>query len=161
VAILAGSPALTTVADRLAGIDDALVAAGRPPGVWPVVEAAFTRHGGKEAARRVLAEHADVTAVVALNDDMAIGALSALRAAGVSVPADISVAGFDDIEVAEDLAPSLTTIRLPMRQMGELALELALSAPAARPRRRTTSHELVVRDSTAAPARRGNQPARG
>lgn len=154
VVILAGSPALTTIDDRVAGIGEALAAAGWKAGDWPVVEAAFTRQGGKDATRQVLAEHADVTAIVALNDDMAIGALSVLRSERVSVPGDMSVAGFDDIEVAEDLAPSLTTVRLPMRRMGELALELALSPPAARPRRRTTGHELVVRDSTAAPRRR-------
>lgn len=154
VAIAAGSAALTTIADRLAGVGEALAAAGRRPDEWPVVEAAFTRQGGKDAARQVLAGHPDVTAIIALNDDMAIGALSALRASGVAVPAEVSVAGFDDIEVAEDLAPSLTTVRLPMREMGEMALTLALSAPAARPRRRTTGHQLVVRDSTAPPRSR-------
>lgn len=151
VAILTGSRALTTISDRLAGVDEALAAAGRRHGDWPVVEAAFTRQGGKDAARRVLDEHADVTAMFALNDDMAIGALSVLRAGGVAVPGEMSVAGFDDIEVAEDIAPSLTTVRLPMREMGEMALTLALGPPAARPRRRTTGHELVVRDSTARP----------
>lgn len=151
VAILAGSPALTTIADRLTGIGEALTAAGRRAGDWPVIEAAFTRQGGKDAARQVLADHADVTAIIALNDDMAIGALSVLRASGVSVPNEMSVAGFDDIEVAEDIAPSLTTVRLPMRDMGEMALTLALGPPATRPRRRTTGHELMVRDSTAPP----------
>ncbi len=151
VAILAGSRGLTTIADRLAGIAEAVEAAGGAPEDWPVIEAAFTRQGGKDAALRLLDDRADVTAVIALNDDMAIGALSVLRASGVSVPGDMSVAGFDDIEVATDIAPSLTTVRLPMREMGELALSLALSAPAARPRRRTTGHQLMVRDSTAAP----------
>lgn len=151
VVVLSGSRELTTIADRLAGIGEALAAAGRDSDAWPVVEAPFTRQGGKEATRRVLAEHPDATAIVALNDDMAIGALSVLRASGVAVPGQISVAGFDDIEVAEDLAPSLTTVRLPMREMGEMALSLALSPPASRPRRRATGHQLVVRDSTARP----------
>ncbi len=151
IAFATGSRELTTVADRLAGAQDALAAAGLDLRSLPVVEAAFTREGGKQAAHRIADEHPDVTAIVALNDDMAIGVLSALRSRGVRVPEDVSVVGFDDIDVAGDLAPSLTTVRLPMVEMGEMALSLALLEPTSRPRRRTTGHELVVRDSTAAP----------
>ena len=86
--------------------------------------------------------------MIALNDAMAIGVLSALRARGVDVPGQISVAGFDDVAVAEDLAPSLTTVRLPMAEMGEMALTMALRPPSSRPRRKLTGHTLVVRDST-------------
>jgi LacI family transcriptional regulator len=153
IAIAAGSRRLTTIADRLAGIDDVLRARGRTLDEVPVVEADFTRDGGKEAAARILAEHGDATAILALNDAMAIGVLSTLRSAGVDVPGQVSVTGFDDVPVAEDLAPGLTTVRLPMARMGELAMTLALKAPAARPRRQTTGHTLVVRDSTG-PARR-------
>lgn len=145
----AGSRRLTTVADRLAGIESALDDVGLSPADLLVVEAAFTRSGGKVAAEQVVADHPDVTAVLALNDDMAIGVLSVLRARGISVPGQISVTGFDDVAVAQDLSPSLTTVRLPMAQLGALALSLALKPPAVRPRRRTTGHELVVRDSTA------------
>ena len=56
--------------------------------------------------------------------------------------------GFDDVSVAADLAPGLTTVRLPMTDMGRMALELALKPVPARPRRRPTGHELIVRDST-------------
>ena len=59
--------------------------------------------------------------------------------------------GFDDVSVAADLAPSLTTIRLPMTDMGRMALEMALKPQPARPRRRPTGHQLIVRDSTARP----------
>lgn len=151
LAFVAGSRALTTVADRLAGAAEALAEHGLDLDRLPVLEAEFTRAGGKEAARRVLAEHPRTTAVVALNDDMAIGVLSVLRAEGIAVPRDMSVVGFDDIDVAEDLSPSLTTVRLPMVGLGEMALSLALKPSATRPRRRTTEHELVVRDSTAEP----------
>ena len=61
--------------------------------------------------------------------------------------------GFDDVSVAADLAPSLTTVRLPMTDMGRMALEMALKPQPARPRRRSTGHQLIVRDSTAPPAR--------
>jgi LacI family transcriptional regulator len=148
IAIASGSRGLTTVADRIAGIEAALHARGRTLADVPIIEADFTRDGGKVAAARILAEHADVTAVMALNDAMAIGVLSTFRSHGVDVPGDVSVTGFDDVAVAEDLAPGLTTIRLPMASMGELALTLALKPPAARPRRQQTGHTLVVRAST-------------
>ena len=151
VAIATGSRGLTTIADRLAGAAEAFGAAGLTIEGVPVIEAEFTREGGKVAAERILTRHRDVTAVIALNDDMAIGILSVLRTHGIAVPEQLSVSGFDDVAVAGDLAPSLTTVRLPMVEMGELALELALKEPATRPRRRVAKHELVARDSTAPP----------
>lgn len=152
VAIATGSRGLTTIADRLAGVAEAFEAAGLTIEGVPVIEAEFTREGGKVAADRILTHHRDVTAVIALNDDMAIGILSVLRTHGIRVPEQLSVSGFDDVAVAGDLAPSLTTVRLPMVEMGELALELALKEPASRPRRRVAKHELVARDSTAPPS---------
>ncbi|MEV0704668.1 LacI family DNA-binding transcriptional regulator [Saccharopolyspora sp. NPDC050389] len=154
IAVVTGPRILTTVADRLAGAAQALEAAGLSIEDIPVIEEAFTRDGGTLAMQRVLDDHPDVTAVIALNDDMAIGVLAALRARGMAVPKDISVAGFDDVAVAEHLSPALTTVRLPMAEMGEQALLLALKQPSARPRRRTTAHSLVVRESTAPPPRR-------
>ena len=74
--------------------------------------------------------------------------LSALRARRIAVPDRISVVGFDDVSVAADLAPSLTTVRLPMTGVGRMALEPALKRRSARPRRRPTGHRLIVRDST-------------
>ncbi|UMG93619.1 LacI family DNA-binding transcriptional regulator [Nocardioides sp. TF02-7] len=151
MAIATGSRQLTTIVDRLAGVAEAFAGAGLDFSGVPVVEAEFTRAGGKLAAERILADHPEVTAVLALNDDMAIGILSVLRARGIRVPEQVSVAGFDDVTVAQDLAPSLTTVRLPMVDMGEQALELALRDPAVRPRRRVAGADLVVRDSTAPP----------
>ena len=151
VAVATGSLGLTTVADRLQGVAEAFTAAGLDFAAVPVVEAEFTRDGGRAAAELILDEHPDVTAVLALNDDMAIGVLSVLRARGVRVPEQVSVSGFDDVSVAQDLAPSLTTVRLPMVSMGEQVLELALKEPAGRPRRRVAEAELVVRDSTGRP----------
>ena len=151
IAVATGSRSLTTVADRLEGVAAAWAAAGLDPDDLPLVEAEFTRAGGKVAAEEILARHPDVTAVLALNDDMAIGILSVLRAQGISVPGQVSVTGFDDVAVAGDLAPSLTTVRLPMSQMGEQVLLLALKEPGARPRRRHVGAELVVRDSTGRP----------
>ncbi|WP_407319765.1 LacI family DNA-binding transcriptional regulator [Isoptericola halotolerans] len=152
LAVVAGPRHLNTVADRLRGIRSALDAAGLDPGELPVVYGPFTREGGQQATAQVLERHPSTTAVLALNDAMATGVLSVLRERGLAVPRDMSVTGFDDIQVAQDLAPALTTARLPMSEMGSTAFELALRPAAARPRRKPTDHALVVRDSTAPPA---------
>jgi LacI family transcriptional regulator len=154
IGVISGPPALTTVADRLAGVAQALADRGLTLEDVPVLDTDFTRNGGAAGAERLLAEHPDLTALIALNDLMAIGVLSTLRARGVAVPEQVSVAGIDDVAVAADLAPSLTTVRLPMAEMGELALSMALKPPSARKRRKNTGHQLIVRDSTG-PTRTG------
>jgi LacI family transcriptional regulator len=148
IAVISGSRQLTTVADRLAGVQEALSSAGIDPDSVPVLEAAFTREGGRACTQRLLEEHPRTTATVTLNDDMAIGCLSVLRAAGVAVPGRMSVTGFDDVAVAGDLFPGLTTVRLPMAEMGARAIQLALKEPGKRPRRQRMPARLVVRDST-------------
>lgn len=153
IGVAAGSLRLTTMADRLAGVSAAFAAHGLRLTDLPLVETEFTLEGGKEAARRLLDEHPDLTAVLALNDDMAVGVLSVLGERGVAVPGRVSVTGFDDVTVAGHLSPALTTVRLPMRQMGRQALELALLPRASRPRRRVVSQQLMTRASTAAPDR--------
>lgn len=148
IAVAAGVPGLTTVADRLAGVAAALRAHGLDLADLPVVHTDFTREGGRSAAEEILRNHPATTAIVALNDAMAMGVLSVLRTHRIPVPERMSVVGFDDVSVAADLAPSLTTVRLPMTAMGRMALELTLKPQSSRPRRRSTGHELVVRDST-------------
>ncbi|TDE27360.1 LacI family transcriptional regulator [Nonomuraea mesophila] len=149
--VLGGPPNLTTVEDRLAGMRTAFGAAGLDWRSVPVVHGDFTWEGGAAATARLMRAHPGLTAVVALNDPMAVGALSWLLNSGRRVPEEISVTGFDDAPVARDVYPALTTIRLPMAGMGKQALDLVLRPPAGRPRRRRTSHELVVRASTAPP----------
>jgi LacI family transcriptional regulator len=161
IAIAAGPEGLTTVTDRLAGIASALGRLGLSLADLPVVQTDFTGNGGRLAAEQILRDHPRTTAIIALNDAMAIGVLSALRARRVRVPEQISVAGFDDVSVAADLSPGLTTVRLPMAQMGELALELALKPSLSRPRRKWTGHELVVRDSTGPVPAAADRPGSG
>lgn len=148
IAVAAGTPGLTTVADRLSGVAAAMRDHGLTLASQPVIHTAFTRDGGQSATERILREHPGTTAIVALNDAMATGVLSVLRNRRIAVPDRMSVVGFDDVSVAADLAPSLTTVRLPMTDMGRMALELALRPRSARPRRQTTRHTLVIRDST-------------
>ncbi|MEU8719938.1 substrate-binding domain-containing protein, partial [Streptomyces antimycoticus] len=112
---------LVTAADRSAGFAAALAELGLP--APQIVHGPFDRDGGYTAAQQV----GDATCVFAVNDVMAVGALAACRERGVRVPEDVSVAGFDDIVTLRDHVPALSTVRLPLQDMGARALELALN----------------------------------
>ncbi|WP_199430161.1 LacI family DNA-binding transcriptional regulator [Qaidamihabitans albus] len=152
-AVLAGPRSLTTVIDRLGGFRDALAEAGIELPESHVVESSFTRDGGYAAMSELIERGIDATCVFAVTDVMAIGALTAAREAGFSVPGDVSLAGFDDIPVVRDLTPPLTTVALPLEQIGERAMELAFRGNrGTRSRVLRISGEVVVRASTAPPA---------
>ena len=109
---------------------------------------------GYEVTRQLLARQEPFTALFAFNDISAIGAIRALREAGLRVPEDVSVVGFDDIQSAAFQNPALTTVRQPLREMGVLAAETLLrriNAPARSPYPKiiTVEPELIVRASTA------------
>ena len=95
------------------------------------------------------------TAIFAANDSMAIGALSALRDSGVRVPDDIAVAGFDDIPLARYMDPPLSSVHVPIAELGANAVEMLLHGIMHKgkhaPRRARVSTELVIRRSTGAP----------
>ncbi|MBL7258213.1 LacI family DNA-binding transcriptional regulator [Paractinoplanes lichenicola] len=143
VGVIAGPAALTTTADRLAGLHRAASAYGRS---LNVVHSDFTRDGGEAATAELLAADPPVTAIAALNDSMAVGALAAMRTAGRL----LSVIGYDDMPIARDVTPSLTSIRLPLTELGERAMQLALNPPPPNtpPRVETVSAELIRREST-------------
>lgn len=125
-------------AERFAGFADALAAAGLPVPEVPDVDGNFTEAGGERAVRALLAERRrPPRAVVLGNDQMAIGALAVLRSARLRVPADVALTGFDDIAAARHLRPALTTVRQPMRDLGERSVRLLLDRLADRelPRR--------------------------
>lgn len=110
---------------------------------------------GYNAMKTQLQHHHDFTAVVAFNDISAIGAIRALKEAGLDVPGDVSVIGFDDITAAEFHYPALTTIRQPLRKMGSLGAEYLLLNIEKDPADTlsveiTVEPELIVRNSTAA-----------
>jgi LacI family transcriptional regulator len=161
IGVVSGPETLRTVRERLdglglgAGPGTGQGAAPAAPGTAPGLQiegADFTREGGRAAARRLLAadEAEPVTAIIALNDLMAAGVLAAARETGRAVPDELSVVGFDDLPFAADLEPALTTVRLPLRAMGERAMELLLSEPEDAPRAAAVPTGLVVRASTAA-----------
>ncbi|MBB3664158.1 MULTISPECIES: LacI family DNA-binding transcriptional regulator [Prauserella salsuginis group] len=151
-AVLAGPRALTTVVDRLRGFREGLAEAGVELAESHIVEASFTRDGGHAAMSELLARGLDATCVFAVTDVMAMGALAALREAGKSVPEDVSLAGFDDIPVVRDLAPPLTTVALPLEELGEKVMELAVrDNRGKRSRILRMPGTVVVRESTRAP----------
>ncbi|GAA0380285.1 LacI family DNA-binding transcriptional regulator [Microbispora corallina] len=144
--VLAGPPGLLTAADRLDGFAEGLAAAGLSVPPDAVARGDFNRDGGHAAMLRLLDHGPRVECVFAVNDVMAVGAIAALRSRGLD--RGVAVAGFDDIVTLRDVTPALTTVRLPLVEIGEAALRMVLSEPAARPRSRRIQGEVVVREST-------------
>jgi LacI family transcriptional regulator len=149
VGVIAGPRELTTSLDRLSGFREELSTLGAEVPDERVRDGEFNRDDAERAADALLSAVPGLTAIFAVNDVMAIGVLACLRKRGVRVPQDLSVVGFDDIPVAADLAPALTTVRVPMADIGRRALALALEAPAKRFRTERLATKLVVRESTA------------
>jgi LacI family transcriptional regulator len=163
---LAGPQDTSTGRERGAAFRQALRGHGLPcPRSAIRVCAAYTEDAGLEATRRMLAAGVDFTAVVAGNDLIALGALSAFAGAGLSCPTDVSVIGFNDLPLVDKLTPPLTTVTLPLRHMGELAARILLGqitgGDAASVAQSLLGVRLTVRGSTAVPpAVRAVGPAR-
>jgi LacI family transcriptional regulator len=149
IAFVAGPAGNIEASQRLAGYRAALAARGEA--VEQVVQGDFTQASGYEAARRLLAE-ARPEAIFAANDMMAIGCLQALREAGLRVPGDVALAGFDDIPIARFVDPPLTTVGVPIAEIGRQAIlccaQILASGDACESR--TFAPTLVVRASTEA-----------
>jgi LacI family transcriptional regulator len=152
IGVVTGPPLLTTTRDRLAGFRGALEEAGVELPDIQVVPSDFTREGGASAASRLLDQAPDMTAIFGMNDPVAIGILHELRRRGRRVPDDVSVAGFDDMPVAADVTPTLSTVHVPMAELGARAMTLALDrSDAGEPRAIHVPARVVLRDSTAPP----------
>jgi len=146
--VLAGPRSLLTARDRLDGFRDGLARAGVAAPEM-VVRGAFTRDGGYAAMLELLDASDGIDCVFAVNDVMAVGAMAACRDRGLTLPDDLALAGFDDIATLRDVHPGLTTVRLPLEEIGALALELVVTAEeGAGPRQRRIEGEVVVRAST-------------
>jgi LacI family transcriptional regulator len=143
-AILTGPSDHLTGRDRAEGFTGGLADAGE---VIARIEGDFTRDGGYAAMTELLAGDVRPDVVFAVNDVMAVGALAAARDAGVAVPGEIRVAGFDDIPTLRDIVPSLTTVRVPLERIGEFAVSLALGDDSS-DESATQEYEVVLRDST-------------
>jgi LacI family gluconate utilization system Gnt-I transcriptional repressor len=149
----AGVPAETEPRSgrRQAGYCDALAAHGRAPIIVTVTqESGLTIRSGARTMARVLAENPEVDAVFFANDFLALGALMECARRGIAVPRKMAVAGFGDFEVAQEVIPALTTVRIPGRDIGRRAASLLVD----RLRRADgdgavdTGFEIVLRDST-------------
>lgn len=150
IAFMAGPGALYVARERLAGYRLGLADAGIDVDERLIVETGFSAEAGARAMDYLLQSGIDFTAVSCANDLLALGALQRLHERGIDVPDAVSVAGFDDIPVAQMTAPSLSTVRLPLRQMGRRGFEAAvrmMAGLALEPQ--TLPTEVVLRDSTA------------
>ena len=112
---------------RLAGVREALAARGIALAPQQVIEAPYTLAAGRAAMQSLLAAAARPTAVICGNDVLAMGAVLECHAQNVAVPEAMSVTGFDDIEAASILVPALTTVRVPMRELGYAAAQQMLA----------------------------------
>jgi LacI family transcriptional regulator len=160
IAHVAGSAAVSRSMARRDGFQEALAAAGLGEGVCVAAAGDVAETAGELALAQLLTLPAErrPTAVFAANDLAALGVLSAAQRVGLRVPTDLSVVGSDDIPAARYAGPGLTTVHLPVQEMGRLATELLIrqlrgDVPSdAPPTQVTLPVELVVRGSTAAPA---------
>ena len=152
VGVLSGLATVSSTGERIAGLSEGL-GVGRGAELL-VHEVQPTRDGGYSGARELLGEHPELTALVGTADQMAIGALAHCVEAGIEVPRDLSVAGFNDIWVSRDIRPALTTVHMPLTEMGAAAVHLALDTDGSGATSMDFPVELVVRDSTG-PVREG------
>jgi DNA-binding LacI/PurR family transcriptional regulator len=124
-------------ADQGADLNEALIAHGD-----------YSRESGAKAMRELLNRTPDLDAVFAGNDLMALGAMEVLREAGVQIPQDVAVVGFDDINAAQEASPSLTTVRQPFDRISEEMVRLLLDViNGKKPAAITIPTELVIRES--------------
>ncbi|MFF4016383.1 LacI family DNA-binding transcriptional regulator [Streptomyces sp. NPDC001843] len=126
IAYLGRVPGLSTSGQRIRGFTRAHELLGLTPDPALIVDGAFSRSYGYRATHELLASASGFTAVFAATDMIATGVIQALREAGRRIPEDIAVAGYDDIPVARDVYPALTTVHVPQEELGRAAVRLAL-----------------------------------
>ncbi|WP_329457801.1 LacI family DNA-binding transcriptional regulator [Streptomyces sp. NBC_01497] len=166
IGYVAGPLERTTTRHRLEGHREALRAAGVPGDADTrellTLHGPYTRRSGYEATLELLRRAPGLTAVVAANDTVALGACAAVRDQGLRIPEDVSVAGFDDLPFSVDAVPALTTVRLPLAEAGARAGRLAMGTETPPPGGiATIAAELMARASTAPPGRGTREPNGG
>ncbi len=151
IALIKGAPMNYDARERLRGYRDAVAALGLDAAPELEIDGDFSEEAGYRAGRRALALAPRPSAVFATNDAMAIGCLYALREAGVSVPGDLALAGFDDIPIARYMTPPLTSVSVSIAELGARAMQRLLASVKARNaherRHETLPTTLVVRGS--------------
>lgn len=147
IGTITGPPTMPAGVDRLRGYREALAAAGLPEG--PVADGDFTADRGAAAMVRILQSGEEFDALFVASDLMARGALAELGRAGIRVPEDVALVGFDDSPVATSVTPQLTTVRQPSHAQGERMADVLLARLAGEspPHVTILDTELIVRDS--------------
>jgi len=156
IAHITGPDGNILTAERLEGYERALSKAGLASSAALVQHGDFSIDSGRLAVRRLLETTPRPTAIFCANDEMAIGAIAELKANGRTVPADVSVVGFDDLQIAGCYDPPLTTVRQPRREIGETSMRMMLDRLAndnLDARDCVLPWKLVVRASSSAPGR--------
>ena len=149
VAVLTGPDTLLTAGHRTAGFCARFAEQGYPIPARRLVAGEFTRDGGFLAASELhRRDLADVELVFAVNDVMAVGAMAYFRTVGIRLPHQLAVAGFDDISSLRDITPALTTVALPLAEIGRTAVELALDGEAPGPTTIGVEGSVIIREST-------------
>jgi DNA-binding LacI/PurR family transcriptional regulator len=150
IGLVMGSKWVRTARDVVEVYEAKLREAGVEPKETWREDGLFTEAGGAAAAQQLMTQHPEITAIFASNDKMAIGAMSYLQQSGKRVPEDISIVGFDDMADAAFASPSLTTVHLPLYEVGVLACERLVNRIQGRaePVRAVLPTHLVVRKST-------------
>jgi DNA-binding LacI/PurR family transcriptional regulator len=150
VGYIGGPDDLFTARIRRAAYERALREAGVEPHPEWIRSRPFGEHSGKILAGPLYADCPDLTAIVCATDSMAIGAMHALQETGVRIPEEVSLLGFDDVEMARVVRPALTTVHQPMFDVGVTATEMLLEQIETgdlTPRTRLLPTSLVIRDS--------------
>ena len=162
IAFVSGRRPHFNAEERLRGYTDAMAELLPRSKPW-IVDGDFDVQSGFDAGTALLAAPKRPDAVFAANDMMALGCLFAFQRAGLVVPRDIGVAGFNDIPIAAHASPALTTVRLDIAALGAEAFSMLLDrmGDCETPQRRVLQPQLVVRDSTRAPVRGTSGPATG
>jgi LacI family transcriptional regulator len=154
IGIITGPRSMTHVQDRVQGYRQALGAHRLPVDEALNMEGDYSEMSGMVAARQLISRSA--TAIFATSAMVAVGVLKAVREAGLRVPQDVAVVGFDDVPITAAVEPALTTVRQPIEDMGSMAADLLLNLLASPEDEQTSAHriilpaQLVIRESCGA-----------
>lgn len=160
IAFIYGKTSSTLTLDRENGYRDAMKKAKLPIAEGWVTEGKLTLDGARQATRRLINHHSRPTAIFCANDEMAMGTLHEIKLAGLRVPEDISVVGFDDVRYSEIMDPPITTIAQPAEEIGERTMYRlckAIDGSDIGKSEETVPHKLIIRRSTAPPKKSKRQ----